>query len=545
MNSGPGAAASPKIDPSTLLPPDWDVAHDVLLIVGEGAGAIATPFVRYGLERVIAMFPRPIQSESVPKGAALACSRGDLSRIVNLYGQQHPRRYATIRTPGCSLDTATTNGIQAMLAQLVKRKNANQHSQDHLAPLWATNGLKNLPRVAKNPMVDDLRDAFRGVPIIIVGAGPSLAKNIDQLKAAQGKAIILCVNRALRSLQNAGVWPDFAINLEPQDVASQFVDIDLSGIPGLILSVTSHPPLFDLEASRVLSFVSNLEAEGWMFDPKDQVNEIDNGGSVSCSALSLGIMWGCNPIMLIGQDLSFPGGSYYHADGVDGATQAVYDEDTKTWMLQGVSDDCSKILEGRSDGSGLHFEGADIPGYFGGTVPTSADFAAFREWFGHTALDHKGEVNFLNCTEGGAFIEGMEHIPLASALRDLPERTVEPVDLLHSDRLTRDLAPRQARMTQRLETIHNGLRNAIAQAEVCMGLIDRFTGGPVAMSRLQQAESVLQQTLKTVTLLSLMDQAGIRRATAKGQAATSLVESLSASRSLYQFIVDEGHRLLG
>ena len=78
-----------------------------------------------------------------------------------------------------------------------------------------------------------------------------------------------------------------------------------------------------------------------------------------------------------------------------------------------------------------------------------------------------------------------------------------------------------------------------------MGLIDRLTGGPVAMARLQQAEGVLQQTLKTVTLLSLMDQAGIRRATAKGQAATSLVESLSASRSLYQFIVDEGNRLLG
>jgi hypothetical protein len=139
----------------------------------------------------------------------------------------------------------------------------------------------------------------------------------------------------------------------------------------------------------------------------------------------------------------------------------------------------------------------------------------------------------------------MEHIPLATALRDLPERNVEPVDLLHTDRLTRLLAPRQARMTERLEAIHNGLRNAMTQAEACMDLIDGFAGDPVAMARLQQTESVLQQTLKSVTVLSLMDQAGIRRATAKGQAATSLVEALSASRSLYQFIVDEGNRLLG
>ena len=544
MNSVPGAAPSPQINPAALLPPDWDLAHDVLLIVGEGASAIAAPFVQYGLERVITMFPRPLQPEDAPEGASMACSRGDLSRIVNLYGEQHPRRYATIRTPRCSLDIATTNEIQSMLAQLVQRKNANQQSQDHLAPLWATNGLKNLPHVAKSPMVDDMRDAFRGVPIIIVGAGPSLAKNIDQLKAAQGKAIILCVNRALRSLQNAGVWPDFAINLEPQDVASQFVGIDLSRIPGLVLSVTSHPELFELEAPRILSFASNLDAEGWMFDSTDEVTEIVTGGSVSCSALSLGLMWGCDPIMLVGQDLSFPGGSYYHADGVDGATEAIFDEETKTWTLEGLSDDLSKLLKGRSEEFGLRFEGTEVPGYFGGTVPTSTDFAVFREWFEYTALDHKDQVSLLNCTEGGAFIKGMDHIPLSVALRDLPERPVNPADLLHTDRLDHLLAPRQARMMHRLETIQNGLRTAITQAEDCIVLIDRFTGGRDDMVRLQQAESVLQETLRTVKVLSLMDQAGIRQATAQGQAATSLAESLAASRTLYQFIVDDGRRLL-
>jgi hypothetical protein len=544
MNSGPKAKPSPQINPAALLPPDWDVAHDVLLIVGEGAGAIAAPFVRYGLERVITMFPRPVQPEAVPEGAELACSRGDLSRIVNLYGGQHPRRYATIRTPSCSLDAATTNGIQSMLAKLVKRKNANQQSQDHLAPLWATNGLKNLPHVANNPMIDDLGDAFRGVPIIIVGAGPSLSKNIDHLKAAQGKAIILCVNRALRSLQNAGVWPDFAINLEPQDVASQFVGIDLSRIPGLILSVTSHPALFELGAPQILSFSGNLEAEGWMFDATDEIREVNSGGSVSCSALSLCLRWGCDPIMLVGQDLSFPGGAYYHAGGVDGATTAVYDEGTKTWELKGLGVDLSKLLKGRNQEAGLHFDGTEVPGYFGGTVPTSTDFAAFREWFEHTALDHKEQVTLLNCTEGGAYIEGMEHIPLEVALKGLPDRAVNPADILQGEHLSHLLAPRQARMSRRIESLTEGLRTAISQAQACIQMIDQLSGDPEEMDQLQQAERVLQQTLRTVTVLSLMDQAGIRNAMARGQAATSMEESLAASQSLYQFIVDEGKRLL-
>ena len=431
-----------------------------------------------------------------------------------------------------------------MLATLVKRKNANQQTQDHLAPLWATNGLKNLPHVANNPMVDDLCDAFRGVPIIIVGAGPSLAKNIDQLKAAQGKAIILCVNRALRSLQNAGIWPDFAINLEPQDVASQFVGIDLSRIPGLVLSVTSHPALFELDAPRILSFSSNLDAEGWMFDSADSISEIVSGGSVSCSALSLSLLWGCDPIMLVGQDLSFPGGAYYHAGGADGDTQAVYDEETQTWKLEGLSDDLSKLLKGRSEDLGLCFDGTEVPGYFGDTVPTSTDFAAFREWFEHTALDHQDEATLLNCTEGGAHIGGMEHIPLELALRDLPQRTVEPVEVLQGERLTLKMADRQARMAKCGERIRNGLHSAITQAQACIVLIDGLPGDADAMARLQQAEGVLQQTLRTITILSLMNQAGIRSAMARGQAATSLNESLAASRSLYQFIVDEGHRLL-
>ena len=364
------SAQKPRLNPAKILPADWGKERDVLLIVGEGASDIAAPFVEYGLQRVITMYPDGIPVEPPPDGCALARSRSDLASFVNLYPMPHPQRYATIRTPGCSLPVATTQAIQNQLESLVKRKRSNQANVERLAPLWAINGVKNLKSVASNPMISDVGDAFSGIPLIIVGAGPSLEKNIHLLKEAQGKAIILCVNRALRSLQNAGIWPDLTINLEPQDVAAQFTGIDLSKIEGVILAASSHPPLYELPAKHLLSYCPNQVTEGWMFEPNVPAHEISSGGSVSCSALSVAIHWGCSPIILVGQDLSFPGGAYYHSDGADGNAKAVFDDTTQKWQLTDYSDDLAHTLSEKIKEDGLQFSGAEVPGYFGGMVPT-------------------------------------------------------------------------------------------------------------------------------------------------------------------------------
>ena len=534
---------TPQIDPAQLLPPTWDAKHDVLLIVGENAGSIAAPFVDYGLKRVICMFPDPLEIEAVPNGARCVTSRGALTRTVNLFPGTQPRRFATIRTPSCSLDIPTTKGLQTLLGQLVQQKSAFRHAQDHLAPLWAHNGLRNLPHIGQHPMVTDIGDQLKDVPLIIVGAGPSLEKNIDQLRAAQGKTIILAVNRTLRSLQNAGVCPDFVINLEPRDVACQFEGIDLQNITGLVLSVTSHPTLFHLDVPNLLTFAGNLEAEQWLFDAEDNVVEIASRGTVSCSAMSLALQWKCNPIILVGQDLSFPGGAYYHAGGADGATQAEYDEDEKRWVLKGYSEDLANTLRAEHGSKPLSFEGTEVPGYFGGTVPTSTAFATFRSWFENTALDHPNR-ELYNCTEGGAFIDGMKHVPLSVALRDLPPRDIELPSLLSNENLSKVVAARQQRMAQRAASIHTGLQEAMNMALDCIKLIDRCQNDPKKTGKLQAAEAELSKLLKSLSILSLMDQRKIREAAAEGKKATTFSEALGASRKLYGLIVEESRRLL-
>jgi len=527
---------SPRINPAKLLPADWRKDSDVLLIVGEGASQIAAPFVEFGLQRVITMYPDGINPEPPPGVATLACSRSELSSTVNLYPVPNPQRYATIRTPKCTLPMETTQAIQKMLERLVKRKRSNQVNVERLAPLWAVNGVKNLLPVAKNPMISDVGNAFSNVPLIIVGAGPSLSKNIQLLKEAQGKAIILCVNRALRSLQNAGIWPDLTINLEPQDVAAQFADIDLSQIDGVILAASSHPPLYELPSKHILSYCPNRLTEGWMFEPEVPAHEISSGGSVSCSALSVAIHWECSPIILVGQDLSFPGGAYYHSDGADGDAKAVFDESTQRWQLQDYSDDLAHTLSEKIKDDGLHFSGVDVPGYYGGTVPTSTDFAAFRAWFESTALDWKDRIPMYNCTEGGAFIGGMQHQPLSSVLETLPPRTVDVPEALK--RISPPLEKRTHWATNRLTQMAKDLDDAITLSASCVQLAEKAGRKQSALQKFDQCQAQIRPILRRLPPLNLMTQKGIREAIVEGQQATTIKKSMLANRNLYSIIHD-------
>ena len=284
-----------------LLPSTWDVERDVLLVVGEGAGQVASVFLDYGLKRVWVLTPAPLVPEPVPDRAPSLKSRGDLHRAIQTMQGDVPETLALLRTPRCSLPVSETQSIRALAMSLLKRKPANEHIHDGLAPMWAVNGLANLPHVGSRPLVSDVEMRFAGVPMIIVGAGPSLAKNIDQLKAAQGKAIIVCVARALNSLQAAGVMPDFAISLDAVDIKSHFREHPAIKDSRDALQHDLESNLFDIDHPGIVTFSANTEAEGWMMDPEDGLVETPAGGSVSCAAMSIGLLWRCNPIIMVGR----------------------------------------------------------------------------------------------------------------------------------------------------------------------------------------------------------------------------------------------------
>jgi hypothetical protein len=514
------------------LPSDWNVSRDIIMLVGEGAQELGRHFVKQGLKRVVVLCPPPTEPGPVPEGVALVRSEAELTHWLRKR-RSPAKNIRILRTPTCSVSKEVTQQYTQVLQRVAQQQRDFLSPLFNLSPLWTRNGIRNFAHVAKNPMIGDLQTAFSGVPIIIVGAGPSLEKNIHLLKEAKGKAIILAVNRTLRSLQNAGIYPDLTITLEARDVHCQFEGIAIENIPGVLLATTVDRNLFELDAQCFVSYYNQLALDGWMFDPVDQCHEAGSRGTVSHSAFNLALRWGCDPIILMGQDLSFPGGRYYHKDGADGETEAVYDSEADRWKLKGYSQDRADTLKGEEN---VAFEGTMVPGYYGQEVPTSTSFAQYRAWFEHVAEQVQGKRTLFNCTEGGAFIAGMDHKPLATVLDSLPNRQIDVGHILADPDLIPARQARFKRMQKRLIEMTHHFSVVAELSKTCLTLVEKAQKRPKYLDRLQVAEAKFKQACKLVPVLNLATQEAIQNVIASSNDIKTTADSLRISKKLYAIL---------
>ncbi|MBH23977.1 MAG: hypothetical protein CMH57_05910 [Myxococcales bacterium] len=298
--------------------------------------------------------------------------------------------------------------------------NKNTHSTR--AQQWVRNLLRNIRRRSEHPSLFALEGRFSDVPAVVVAAGPSLDRNIHELRRVQDDVLIICVNTSLKALLRAGVRPHLVMSLESLNVSSHFKG-DEDALRGLtlVLDETCHPSLFELPAERVYTFLESSPAflafaERAMSDGESR--GVCVGGSIANAAFSCANMLGCDPIILIGQDLAYTNNQVYASGTVfEDITLDTSGEvprlDDPTGIKQQILDD--------TDGGVYYAERSLFPvrSWDGeGTVLTSMDFNLFRFWFQEAGAQVKGTqgVTLINATEGGSYIEGFEHIPLAEAL---------------------------------------------------------------------------------------------------------------------------------
>ena len=69
----------------------------------------------------------------------------------------------------------------------------------------------NLPWYAAGANTNALRNAAQGYPAVCVAAGPSLARNVDQLcdPAVRRNVVVIASQTTLKPLLDRGILPDF------------------------------------------------------------------------------------------------------------------------------------------------------------------------------------------------------------------------------------------------------------------------------------------------------------------------------------------------
>ncbi|OPZ90990.1 MAG: hypothetical protein BWY74_02120 [Firmicutes bacterium ADurb.Bin419] len=83
--------------------------------------------------------------------------------------------------------------------------------------LWIHNNIKNLSFISGASDAGQLIGKFKGVPGILVSAGPSLKKNVHLLKELGQKCVIMAAGTAVTVLQDFGVTPHFMMGIDANE----------------------------------------------------------------------------------------------------------------------------------------------------------------------------------------------------------------------------------------------------------------------------------------------------------------------------------------
>ncbi|MGE0200592.1 MAG: motility associated factor glycosyltransferase family protein [Candidatus Melainabacteria bacterium] len=271
---------------------------------------------------------------------------------------------------------------------------------------WIRHFLKNLPDLVGTLPSDLLKDCASDRPALILGAGPSLAENIEAVRRIyQGKSMVLiAVGRSLRFLQEHGIQPDLAVFVDFEGPAQQLTDLPL-GTANLSLALGPFSErccmTVPAQTRYLVPLAQYANLEDWLDNALDVSRQrLPTGGTVSFLAVQLALLMGCPSIVMVGQDLALPGGCHYA-----GEPEAEIDE-------QGCL--IARHIPSLPDHA---LEVVTVRGQDGGNIQTLRDYQLFIQYFEAFARENQFSENprrLINASVGGAQIEGFEVLSLAS-----------------------------------------------------------------------------------------------------------------------------------
>ena len=291
----------------------------ILLVVGLGEGHLLDVLEqRAPATRVLALEPNPSVAE-------MFRARRDWSdwsdRLAYLVGPDYAgadqawrifpikeHAHATLVHPELerNLDESVTRALR-VLKEIVYGARANAVARARFAPRYLANTLRNLPALLAGSDAGALQDAYRGVPAVVAGAGPSLDDNITELKSLQDRAVIIACDTALRPMLERGLSPQFVVGLDPAELnARHFQQLPRHDSTWLVGEPALHHGAIESFGQRAFWFrVARHAPWPWYQELGIDVQQIDVWGSVLTGAFQTAVLLGCDPIVFIGADLSF------------------------------------------------------------------------------------------------------------------------------------------------------------------------------------------------------------------------------------------------
>ena len=346
------------------------------------------------------------------------------------------------------------------------------------------NTLANLERTISLPGISQLAGAFLGKPGIVVASGPSLDKNVHLLAGIEDSAIIVSADASLRHMIKRDMKPHLIACMERLDeTALLFKGLDPASYEDvyMVASPVVHPASFEAYEHQIIA----TEREYAFFEAFDfSKGNLIPGPSAGNMAFRLLKHLGCNPIILIGQDLALNEEGKTHASGDPyGDEQSVYLDNPE-----------------------------EVEGNYTKTLKTNPILKMFHYGYQIDVANFEGTV--INATEGGAKIPGTEVMRLSEAIEtyikepiELPLKGPQSISeyiaslLKHpsQSQVTRD----RAKAKRKIIAAITGLDSAdkkIAKAKKAAVNFERYVGTSNDLSERREAQR--DQVLKAMNAVS-------------------------------------------
>ncbi len=306
----------------------------------------------------------------------------------------------------------------------IKAMKMNINTTLECAHIIQRNFIENIPAIVRSRSIAGLAGLFKGKPAICVNSGPSLKNNMHLLRGLKGKAVIIAIDSVLRVLLNNDIIPDFVCTVDFMGINYKKMEglFDRTGDIALVFDPECSPaiprdfkgPCFSMPISKALSH--------WFSQYYDMGAPLEKGLCVSHMAFSLAKFLGADPIVFVGQDLSYPNqDGMSHVEGTDFIAQTILATDQKTGKKYLIYKEKDRVL---------YCEYLMVEDINGKMVPSDILMHSYLVFYENFISRVSAKV--IQASEAGAKIKGTEIMPLSGVIETYCREDVDTGGLIRS-----------------------------------------------------------------------------------------------------------------
>jgi len=272
------------------------------------------------------------------------------------------------------------------LFDIMEKIDIDNKTVEGCSDLLLENIKQNRDCIIKDTGIKSLKNIYKGKPIFVVAAGPSLDINMAELKNIGDKGIIIAVGTIGKILLQNEIIPDFIVITDGKDNIYKQVSDIIRNIPLLYIPGANYKAVTNYSGNRIVA-IPDKDPFYEKLEKQVKKGYISIGGSVATAALDFAYQLGGNPIVFVGQDLALSKDLETHADKTMFKTQKKMTSDLRE--VDGLNDD---------------------------KVYTLKNLYHYLRWI-EQYIAEKNDIEYINASARGAKIKGTNVMQLDNVIK--------------------------------------------------------------------------------------------------------------------------------